>query len=365
MRTSRPFFNFFYREFLQRENSLLFRLVSLSFLPLSLLYLLIVNLKRLFFHPCKFDFPVVSVGNITAGGTGKTTLVMYLAEKFCLMNKKVAIVMSGVGTRKDIKTGQGLDIKDSVSDFGDEAVLIGRNLPGVFIVKGANKLKLIDFAADRIKPDILLIDDGFHCYNVKKDMEFLLLNAYSPFDNGLVIPSGALREPVGSIRRADVFVINHRAMTDKIKLENLLHKVKKFGKPVFFMDYKIEKVMNSKGVVLKPEDIKGKKIVAFAGIGAPFSFFHILHDLLPETIYGIPFPDHFSYSHIDSSQIKKVFFNCRADYLLTTEKDISKVGKYFDDLPLYFLKISSNISEIPGQTQNFDEILSGIWAGKK
>jgi len=113
-------------------------------------------------------------------------------------------------------------------------------------------------------------------------------------------------------------------------------------------------------VVLKPESIKGEKIIAFAGIGAPFSFFHILRELLPETVYGIPFPDHFSYSCIDSAQIKKVFFDRRADYLITTEKDISKVGKYFNDLPLYFLKINADISEIPGQAQNFDEILNRI-----
>lgn len=300
-------------------------------------YLLIIEIKKFLSFPYKFKFPVISVGNITTGGTGKTTLIKVLIEKYLSLNKKIVIVTSKAVQR-------------------DEAIMLQKNFPNIFIIKSKNEFEIAEFT-EKINPDIAIIDDGFHCCNIKKNLEILVIDSCSPFDNQLVIPSGFLREPLRNIKRADIFFINNTSMINlkkRIKIEN---KIKKFKKPIFYMDYKIKKILNLNKETIPVEQLKNKKIVAFSGIGNPFGFFFLLLNTFPKKIYGIIFPDHFSYTYFDLQEIKNIFLKHKSDFLITTEKDVVKIEKkYFQDIPFYFLEIEP-IIENKGM---FDKILDKI-----
>ena len=345
MKTSKPVLNFFYQKFIRRDRSLFFNILSVYFLPLSAIYFSVIKIKKTLSRNRQFPFPVISVGNITAGGTGKTTVVRLLAQQFSRIGK-TAIVTSGFGsTGKTLMQEAGF-VSQHIKDFGDEAVLLSKSLQNTFIVKGRGKSKLIQMAAS-LNPEICIIDDGFHCYNVKKDLDIVVIDATCPFDNGLLIPSGLLREPVSSLNRARFIIINHCRMVDKEKLTNLISYLKKYKKRIFFMDYRADAIVGFEGTPLLPGCIAGKTILAFAGIGNPLSFFCLISKLGPEKIYCIVLPDHFEYTEQDCAKIKQFYSKIKPDIVLTTEKDAVKLRGRFTTPPVYFLKIEPVIENLP------------------
>jgi len=340
IRSSRPFFNFFYFKFIQKEKSLLFRILSFLISPFSLIYLGIVEIKRIVSKKFKLSCHVISVGNITMGGTGKTTVVKFLAERFLSLGKKVAIITSGIGGDRSFIYGKGEDLRKN-KDVGDEVLLLSNNLPHVYIVKGKNKLKLVHFAEKEISPDIIIIDDGFHCYGIEKSLDIVVIDGTRK-PGKLVLPSGILREPFKNLKRADFFILNHANLMENNDIEKRLEK---FKKKIFYMWYRIGEIKNLNGKRISPSEIKGKRVVAFAGIGNPFSFFSLILKLKPEIVYGIPFPDHFKYKYRDYKEIKKIFFTTSSHFILTTEKDIYKLENFQDIENLYFVKIEPVIDE--------------------
>ena len=296
---------------------------------------MVVLLKRVFSIPGDTGCRVISVGNITAGGTGKTSLVMYILEKLSTCNLKKGIAFSG-GNK-----------------YTDEMEMIKRNFPDVKIFR-KKEIKRFIKKGEKVGLDVLLIDDGFHCHWIKKDVDILLIDAFSPFDNGFPIPSGLLREPKFFIKKADVLVISHPFMEKEEKLKNLIQYLSKFEKPIFIMDYRIARVIG-KDRVISPEEVKGKKIMAFCGIGNPFNFFCLLNSLSPEKLVPLVFPDHFRYREKDINEICYLFLRSNCEMIITTEKDFVKIRKYEVEIPLYYIENEVVIEKIKGA--DFDTIL--------
>jgi len=331
----------------------LFRLLSVYLFPLSLVYGCAVLLCYAVARPRVFRPTIISVGNITAGGTGKTPLVLWLAEQLIAQGKKVAVVTSGSGSPAVTVIHQGAPMEghapswpsSSARSLGDEPAMLAAALPGLSIVKGRGKARLVRLAGERVNPDVVIIDDGFHCRDIKKNLDILVLDAAAPFDNGLVLPAGSLREPAFGARRADVYVINRSSNFHRVGGNGgLADKLRRTGKPVFFMDYEYGPWRGPQGE-LPVAAIRDRTVVAFAGIGNPTGFFAALEGLGARAVHGIIFPDHYRYRPDDADDLRRLFRDTGAEMLVTTEKDLVKVAEYLAGLPVYALVVHPRITD--------------------
>lgn len=341
LRTSRPFFNFFYRRFLFRRKSLFFKILSAYLLPFTLFYLASIFLKRLFTTPEKFGFSVISAGNIVSGGTGKTPMVMGMVKTLREKGRRIAVLSSGAAPS---------------SRTADEIRMMGRNFPGLYLAsKNPAEIKKLEEKMNR-PGDTAVIDDGFHSRRIYRDADILLLDMSNPFDNKRVIPSGMLREPLGSLKRADVFVLTHPYMAGEKERKTLVSYLDRFKRPVFVMDYEIECLKNSE-IEIPASSVCGKRIIAAAGIGNPMNFFHLLFKLSPDRIYAAAYPDHFNYRDFDIAELTGLFMRKKTDYIVATEKDYVKLeGKFPEGIPLFYLKINAVLTDLSGGKKGFDAL---------
>jgi tetraacyldisaccharide 4'-kinase len=197
-----------------------------SLYPLSLMYYGLYKLDRKFSKPKKLQKPVTSVGNITFGGTGKTPIVIELL-KFLVKNKINPTVLTRGYLRKTKKTvilaNGNIDIDVSMS--GDEPMLIAKSVPEASVIIGADRYSNAVKFASQLNTDVYVLDDGFQHWNIKKDLDIVCINAFNPFGNGMLIPAGILREPIDSLRRADIIVLTNSDMVSNGDLENLRRKL--------------------------------------------------------------------------------------------------------------------------------------------
>ncbi len=306
-------------------------------LPLSLIYFFIITLRKIFTEKESFDFFLISIGNITAGGTGKTLLVCELINRFLNSNYKIALVSS-------------VYKKDKISPW-DEVKMIKNNFPSLILSSEKNPEGLKKLEEKGV--EVVIIDDGFHCYWAKKDMEILMIDCSNPFDNGFLIPAGLLREPISSINRADIFILSYSHLVEENKKEKIIKFFRSKGKPVFLLKIKPLYISNRKNE-LSIKIIKNKKVFCFAGIGNPLNFFRTVLELEPEKLYSAIYPDHYNYRKEDIEEIVNFLKNNRVEFAITTEKDFVKIEKIIGtEVSIYFLKIKGEIEP----SYHFDRLL--------
>ena len=261
---------------------------SIILFPLSLLFLLISFIRKILKIEKKFQIPIICVGNIYVGGTGKTPLASEIFKIILNSGKNPAFV------------------KKSYNYLYDEIQMlrkVGQTFTGKNRKKTINSLIASGY-------DVAILDDGYQDFSVKKDFSILCFNSKQLIGNGFIMPSGPLREGFASIKRADCIIING----DKnIEFENKIKKINQNIK-IFYSKYKIKNL----------DKFKNKKVLAFAGIGNPSNFF----DLLKENNISVKktnsYPDHHNYSERDYSYLIKQ--NEHDVLLVTTEKDYSRLN---------------------------------------
>ncbi len=264
---------------------------SLILLPFSLITLCVNFLKSIFIEEKSFNIPIICVGNIFTGGTGKTPLSIYIYN-FLKKNKlKPALI------RKYYKS------------HIDEIDLTKSKVKSAYFEK--NRVNSI-LNAEQNGNTVIIMDDGFQDRNIQKNLSIICFNSMELIGNGFLLPSGPLREPFKSIRKAQIIIINGKrniAFEKKIKFQSKDIKL-------FYSKYKLKKINR----------FRNKKILAFAGIGNPESFFNLLKKSKINVKDQISFPDHYSYTKNDIkyliSESKK-----RNLKLLTTEKDNFRLKK--------------------------------------
>jgi len=314
-----------------------------------------------FFRQDKLAVPVISVGNLVLGGTGKTPLVLYIAEFLRAKNKKPAILSRGYkGTASDTinVVSDGNTIFLDVGSAGDEPRLLAEKLPGTPIITGKKRSVTGRFALDSFDIDHLILDDGFQHLAIKRDLDIVLFNAGKLLGNGRVLPGGELREPLSALKRADAFILTGSGDTDDKKVEAFL----KFlddrfpDKPVFTGSYVIEDNMarTSAGIndALSLEDGRKIPLYGFCGIARPESFYNTLQQAGLEIAGFQTFADHHRYSADDISELCLNGKTAGARALVTTEKDLVKLRNLFPrDFPLLTLPVRLRMEK------NFDHFL--------
>ena len=303
------------------------RKILLSPLTLiSLLYKQAVLLRnrayhKEFLHARKLSIPVISIGNLTVGGTGKTPTTIYLARLFQSMGKRVGVLSRGYrgaasGAVNVVSDGEKVML--GPEEAGDEPFLIAEKLPGVVVLTGKDRGLAGEYAQKNFSIDVALLDDGFQHFKLKRDLDILLLDGTNPLGNGYLLPRGNLREPLESILRAHLILVTH-ADKDREKIKELINTVN-LKAPIFFADYipvGLERLTSQEK--LSPDFLHGKAVKALAGVARSDYFVSFLYQMGAEVKETRFFPDHHFYhpqelTWIDNNSV-----------VVTTEKDAVKL----------------------------------------
>jgi tetraacyldisaccharide 4'-kinase len=314
-----------------------------------------------------FKVPVISIGNLTFGGTGKTPFTLWLSQYLHQKNKKTMILMRGYKGRLENSSGilySGKKINPDPLDYGDEPLLLAKRLEDVTIVVGKNRSANLNFYFPKIEPDVVLLDDGHQHLKLKRKINIVLFDAMMPLHRYKVAPLGYMREGFTSLKDADLVVIGRVDQAGREKTENL----KKLLRP--HLPYRIEIAeigyrpfgfFNSAyDPVLSLDEIKDKKVILVAGVANPKSFFQSMEDLGAQILVTEAFPDH-HYFKKDEIEALLSYAKSEDAYLVTTEKDIMRIKNIVEDDTIIFLQIDLNF--ISGEEETKKLINNSIGQG--
>jgi len=329
---------------------------------ISLLYRLIINLRnRLYdhkiFQEVKLPCPVISVGNITAGGTGKTPCVIWLSQMLQEQGFKPAVLSRGYGGKSSSPANivsDGSNILLSSTIAGDEPRLIAQSLKGIPVITGPKRILTGKKALDNFGVNVLICDDAFQHRQIFRDINLVLLDSQAPLGNGYMLPRGSLREPAEALRRADAFILtrSNEAMATNVIISRLAAAE---SIPVFVSSHKpIDAVKGDYSIKLPLTELQGKKVCAFAGIARPDSFKKLILAAGAQIISFDIFPDHHRYSQKELDNIRNNFLKNKADLLITTEKDGMRLQEFTEFLNgIYLLRIELEIISAGDSLKNF------------
>ncbi|MBE9535667.1 MAG: tetraacyldisaccharide 4'-kinase [Proteobacteria bacterium] len=299
----------------------------------------------------KVDLKVISVGNISVGGTGKTPTTEWLAGQLNKRGYKIAILSRGYGGKRSEKFGtvsKGDSALMSPSEAGDEPYMLAKKLKGVAVFVGPDRLKLAKYAQNKYALDAVILDDGFQHIRLKRDVNILLFDGEKGVGNGNLLPRGPLREPMRAAGRADIVLINK----DGIEISNLIKIVEKNAPlaPVFRTNYKatqLKKLGTDETETLG--SLSAMKVVLISGIANPGSFSKLVESMGAAIVGMASFPDHHEYKAEDMDKVFSLAEGLSANAIITTEKDAVKLEAmdYCTETPIYTMEIGLEFKEDP------------------
>ena len=291
-----------------------------------------------FFIVHKVDCKVLSIGNLTLGGTGKTPMVVFFAIYLISFGKKVAILSRGYGRATKgmvlVSKGDG-DILCSWQDCGDEPYMIANKLKGVPVLVDENRYRGGLYLTENFNPDIIIMDDGFQHRALHRDLDIVLIDGGDSISEHRLLPYGKLREPWSNIIRADAIFITKKKPSALIKRkidETLLPRL--YTK--FIPTIRYPNCFSSKTDV-------DQNIFIISGIGNPSFFEKTVEQLGYEICGGKNFPDHYHYKREDLDEIELLMKESGASQILTTEKDWVKLKVFESNIAFGVVNIDIRI----------------------
>ena len=283
-----------------------FNLFTFLLIPFSMIMFIIIFLRKKLIKELNFNLPIICVGNIYLGGTGKTPLSIFIAKELLRLGKRPLIV------------------RKFYNSHADEHALIKKEFKNFLLCK--NRVSGI-YEAEKKKFNTVILDDGFQDYKIKKNLNIICFNQKQLIGNGLLIPAGPLRENLSSLKKAQIVLINGKKNN---KFEQKILKINK-NLSIFYSIYKPKNINR----------FKNKKLYAIAGIGNPNNFFQTLKDFNLRVKKKFVFPDHYQFSKNELLNIieEAKVNNCK---VITTEKDYCRIKK-FNYRNFEYLKVSLEI----------------------
>lgn len=291
--------------------------------------------------------PVVSVGNLTVGGTGKTPCVEYVASFYRARDLRVAILSRGYG---------------STGGRNDEALVLEENLPDVPHLQGADRVALARTAIEELESEVLVLDDGFQHRRLFRDRDLVLIDATAPWGHGYLLPRGLLREPASGLRRANVVVLTRCDQASPERRAELRRQIGRWapGVPVVEASHRPVELVNSERATAPLTLLSEKPVAAFCGLGNPEAFRRTLLDLGATMAAWRTYPDHHPYSRADVEELQAWARELTAGTIMvTTQKDLVKLGlTSLASCPLWALRIRLHIEA--GQEELERELLAAV-----
>lgn len=344
--------------------------------PLALLYRNVASLRnnlydRHILKTHRLPCPVVSIGNITVGGTGKTPAVITIAEMLAESGLRPAILSRGYGGASKapvniVSDGKSLLMKPR--DAGDEPVLMALKLPGIPVLTGPQRHMTGKAAIEIFGVDVLVLDDAFQHRQIHRDTNILLIDGGKLFGNGFTLPAGPLREPVTAVRRADIIIMTgtgEQRSEKRLDLRQSLMNLIPDHVKIFEGRHKpLNLLQKESGKIVPLDCIRGKRICAFAGIASPEAFRETLQAAGGMITSFLPYPDHHRYTQKDICDINDAARRGQAEMTISTEKDGVKLDAFPELMGhVFLLRITMAISS--GQDDFKASILAGIDTWKK
>lgn len=320
------------------------------FYPLSWSWEKVYQLRRHFYNTGileqkEFDIPMISVGNVTFGGTGKTPFTIFLSEYIERLGLTPLVLTRGYKGGMEHSSGviKGGDVfKFNPSSYGDEPLLIARKLTRGAVAVGKNRSANFLRYFEELKPDVGILDDGFQHLKIYRDLNIVLFDALAPMNSYAIAPKGYLREGLPALSDADLVVLSRSDLVSRQKVETLEAMIKDSAKkdlPICHIGYKPTGLYDSfHRPFMDLTELGKKKVVCAIALGSPSSFMKQIEKLGCSIVGRFVYPDHHFYTKQDLEEIIEVAK--REDALIiTSEKDIVKIQKVSRGVEAYYLGI--------------------------
>lgn len=302
---------------------------------LSQIYLGVITIRNLRRRKRELKRPVISVGNIVLGGTGKTPAVEMIAHILKTWGCRVAILSRGYGrkpTKSSVSFGvvsDGKQILLGTEEGGDEPQLLSKNLPGVAVVVGKDRFQTGSFAIDKYRCDAIILDDGYQYSALGRDLDIVVINANCPFGNGYLLPRGSLREPKNNLKRANLFLLTH--VDESTGLPDLKQELESINPNAPIIEsihspMHLQEIATEKHLELR--FLAGRDIFALSSIGHPQSFEKTLKNLGANVRDSFRFPDHHRYSLREIDRIRRLAQEKGVETIVTTQKDAVRLERF-------------------------------------
>ncbi|MFZ4627383.1 MAG: tetraacyldisaccharide 4'-kinase [Blastocatellia bacterium] len=315
--------------------------------PLSWFYRLGITLRLWAYHLGLFKshrLPgrVISVGNLTVGGTGKTPCVAFLARSLTAMGAPVAILSRGYRrqSRGRVEVSDGRRVIASPAEAGDEPWLLAHLCPGVRVIADRDRFQAGSWLAAETKTTHFLLDDGYQHLQLARDLNLLLVDATESFAKVRLVPWGRFREPLSSLIRADAVIVTRSDRSfDRQALLRKLHRHLRPGVPIFFAWHELTTLLpvrpGQEGAppVWSRADLRHRRLAAFAGIAHPEQFFADLRTAGAELVLTRAFPDHYRYRVAELEEMVRQAEIAGAEGVLLTEKDAANLPPFWAPSP--------------------------------
>ncbi len=286
----------------------------------------------------RVDVPVISVGNITAGGTGKTPMVAWLANWFTQHALRVALISRGYRSSAD-----------GASDHAgnDEARELAQRLPEVPHLQNPDRVAAAQLAIEQHGCQLIVLDDAFQHRRIHRDLDIVLIDALRPFGYGHVLPRGLLREPLHRLARADLIALSRADAVDESRRRQLRTEVAAVAPEAAWIEvvHRPQSLLNAHGQSVSVDSLQGKRVAAFAGIGNPQGFYHSLEQLGCELVARRAFADHFHYDPTDLVDLQNWVADLDSiDAVVCTCKDLVKIDAVqIGSCPLWALAVEVDV----------------------
>lgn len=330
------------------------RAATIALAPLSLVYGAAVKIRSHLYRKGarktqRVGAPVISVGNITTGGTGKTPLVEWIASQLAERGHRICILTRGyrrANPSQRVIVSDGEQIVVDTGQSGDEAMILARSLlTKAAVVCDANRVAGAHWAIENLNPDVLILDDGFQHVRIARDLNIVAVDATNPWGNGRLLPAGILREPIDSLSRAGCIIVTRTGDALDARLHEQIRQAT--DAPIFRAPTVIRRITtlaspeidSDKGTLLR------QSLAAFCGIGNPNAFFKQLCDEGFDLRHTEAFRDHHKYSQTDIDGLSRRAAEAGAPALITTAKDAVKLGAMRFTLPCYVVEIEMRIEK--------------------
>lgn len=314
--------------------------------PLGAVYGFFMRIRAFFYATSilkshTLPVPVISVGNLTMGGSGKTPIVIYLARFLKQQGYRPAVISRGYGGKATAKSNVVSDgnafCLDSM-EAGDEPRLIAEKAPGIAVITGKKRKYPCQYSVDKLGCNIILLDDGFQHLPVNRDIDLVLFNATTNFKLMHVLPSGILRESFSALNRASAFIITGCNDNNHSQTQEVVSYLQRgqLNQPLFQLAYEPSHYVDQSGKRIELETLSSQ-VFAFCGIASPNRFINALKTLSVSITDSAFFSDHQQYNEELLNNIIEQAKKQGSEALLTTEKDLVKLKTFDTELPIYAL----------------------------
>lgn len=322
--------------------------------PLSAVYRVVTQTrlaayKRGLLSVAKLAAPVISIGNITTGGTGKTPLVEWVCRVLARDKTKVCILTRGYGRANPgarVVVSDAFTVLTTAAEAGDEPFLLAQNLKGLAaVISDVDRAAAGQWALENLGAEVFVLDDGFQHLGLARDLNIVTIDATNPWGGGRLLPYGRLREPCSGLSRADCVVVTRADQNeDLIRLKDEIHKFID-SRPLLTSQMTVASISSIYSG--RPEDIASlaQPVAAFCAVGNPQSFFEHLRRAGIKLAWTRAFPDHHRYSQADVDSSCAEARRRGARSLITTAKDGVKLKLFNFGLPCYVLNIKISIEQ--------------------